>query len=107
MATDEQTAYVAAVTETNARIEAGLNDAAVAIVKMIELYEQGAKLNMKGATGSFIVKERAAFRRAIGLIGEVEEIIYPAHIKATAIARNTDASYDAPENYVTLLGGGR
>lgn len=104
---NEQQAFVQAVTETNARIEAALNDAAVGIAKLITLYEQGAKLNMKGASGSFIVKERAAFRRAIGLIGEAEEIIYPAHIKATVIAKATDASYAAPDDYVTLLGGGR
>jgi len=103
----EEQAFVEAVTETNARVEAALNDAALGIVKLIELYEKGAGLKLKGATGSFIVKERAAFRRAIGLIGEAEEIIYPAHIKATAIAKATDTGYAAPDDYVTLLGGGR
>lgn len=103
----EQADFVKAVTETNAKIEKALDVAASGLSEMIDLYKKGATLEMKGATGSFIVKEIAGFRRAIGLIGEAEEIVYPAHIKATVIAKNTVEAYAAPDNYATLDGGGR
>ncbi|MBB4103586.1 hypothetical protein [Allorhizobium borbori] len=106
-ATDEQRALIDAITKHFAVAEAGLNDAVKALHRLEVDSEDAARLKLEGATGSFVVKFRAEVRQLIGQIGAIEAPLYGLHVKATAIARNTDEAYKAPDNYVTLLGGGR
>lgn len=87
------------------KAEKACQDIAEAMQELTAIYKDGAAADM--ATGSFVVKEIALFRQLTGRVGQIEELVYNAHQRGTAIAKQNDADEVLPEGYVTVLSGGR
>jgi len=88
-----------------AKVETGLEQAVAGLTELMQIYLDGGAEGMEG--GGFVVKERAKFARWIGALGEIQEKVYAAHERGTAIARNNGADAPIPEGYAVVMSGGR
>lgn len=88
-----------------AKIETGLEQAVIGLQELMQVYLDGGAEGMEG--GGFVVKERAKMARMIGVLGELQEKVYAAHERGTAVARNNNADAAIPEGYVVVMSGGR
>lgn len=102
---EEMTGIVQRAVAAYGKAEQACQDIADAMQDLSGIYKDGAKAGM--ATGSFVVKEIALFKQLTGRVGQMEEMIYNAHQRGTAIAKQNDADSVLPEGYVTLGGGDR
>lgn len=88
-----------------AKVETALEQAVEGLTALMQIYLDGAGEDM--ASGGWVVKERARFARFIGRIGELQEDVYAAHERGTAVAKSNDADVAIPEGYVVVMSGGR
>lgn len=88
-----------------AKVETGLEQAVLGLQELMQVYLDGGAEGMEG--GGFVVKERAKFARWIGALGDLQEKIYAAHEKGTAVAKANNADVAIPEGYAVILGGTR
>lgn len=105
MSQEDKIAIVQRGVNAFAKIETALEQAIEGLHELNQVYLDGAAEDM--ASGGFVVKERARFNRFIGRIGELQEDVYAAHERGTAVAKANDADVAVPEGYAVVLGGTR
>lgn len=102
---DEKIAIVQRAVAAFGKAEQACQDIADAMQELSVIYKDGATAEM--ATGSFVVKELALFKQLTGRVGQMEELIYNAHQRGTAIAKQNDADTALPAGFITVMSGGR
>lgn len=102
---EQQKAITRRAVASYAKAEAGLKQIADAMVELDAIYRDGAQAGM--ASGNFVAKECALFRKIIGDVGRIEDKVYPAHRRGTALAKKcgADVAEELPDGFVTILGG--
>lgn len=105
MSHEDKIAIVQRGVNAFAKVETALEQAVEGLNELMQIYMDGSAEDM--ASGGWVVKERAKFARFIGRIGELQEDIYAAHERGTAVAKANDADVAIPEGYVVVMSGGR
>lgn len=105
MSQEDKIAIVQRGVNAFAKIETALETAIEGLNELSAVYLDGGAEDM--ASGGFVVKERAKFARFIGRLGELQEDVYAAHERGTAVAKNNDADVAIPQGYVVVMSGGR
>ncbi len=105
MSQDDKIAIVQRGVNAFAKVETALEQAIQGLHELNQVYIDGAAEDM--ASGGFAVKERAKFNRFIGRLGELQEDVYAAHERGTAVAKSNDADVAIPEGYAVVMGGTR
>lgn len=102
---DEMVAIVARGVEAYAQAEQACDAVDEAMRQLKGVYQDAAAAGMM--TGGEAEKELALFKRISGLAGQMEELIYAAHNRGTAIAKRNGADVALPNGFVTIMSGGR
>lgn len=104
---EDKKAIVRRAVEAYAKAEIACQQIAEAMNELDAIYKDGAKVDM--ASGGTVVKELALFKTITGAVGSLENKIYAAHKRGTAIAKKcgADVAEELPDGFVTLGGGGR
>jgi hypothetical protein len=105
MSQDDKIAIVQRGVNAFAKIETALEQAIEGIRELDQVYRDGAAEDM--AAGGFVVKEIARFNKFIGRIGQLQEDVYAAHERGTAVAKANNADVAIPQGYAVILGGTR
>lgn len=83
-----------------ATIETALESVTAAANDLIQVYKDGNALGM--AKAGPVVAQISEFNRWVGMVGALQEMVYAAHAKSTAIAKANGADTEIPGTYATL-----